>query len=491
MTGKPVFFYTKGTSYLFNFVDVGFDVSNSGVIHFGEWQSSLKKNNAKIQKNAAVAGLDGRTVSWTGDPASDPFTALMNPEIWNSIQVAYPAAVLGMGASIDSGVSRVIAAINNLPTGTPFALGGYSQGAAVMSTVLNEIMSGSLTSRAPDFLGGTMFGNPRRKVDWRGPVGGTWSGIIDSPGSTTGGHGSFPTTGNYARLTYCPDTWVEFTHPTDIFSSIGDNTNGLNWTEANKMFLQLSKSQYAGKLISSVIIPFLQDRGYAENVANDIGDAIVSICAIGGYMNDFTDAFGEPFSIGGGGHTTYPAEPPYGDPDNGLTGFQIALKYLDSLADEYVRSPSVLPPTSAGWANKLYPPATQWYDTPSAAAIAVDFDYGGERWAGDGYPIRFSSPTAVLGVSPTDKTYLSRTLTGANMRVASAPSGSPLTVEVQHWDGFTWITVGTLTIASGSVTEASISFSQSQDIGDMLRINCTSVGSSTAATGVVVDVLAV
>lgn len=74
------------------------------------------------------------------------------------------------------------------------------------------------------------------------------------------------------------------------------------------------------------------------------------------------------------------------------------------------------------------------------------------------------------------------------MRVASAPVGSALTVQVQHWNGTSWVTVGTLSIPDGSVTEATVSFSQAQVVGNMVRINCTSVGSATAATGVAVDV---
>lgn len=104
-------------------------------------------------------------------------------------------------------------------------------------------------------------------------------------------------------------------------------------------------------------------------------------------------------------------------------------------------------------------------------------------------PIRFAAAVALTGVTPTDRAYVARTLTGARMRVASAPSGSALTAQVQHYNGTSWSTIGTVTIASGSVVESVISFSQSQALGDLLRLNVTSIGSSTAATGVVVDVL--
>lgn len=104
-------------------------------------------------------------------------------------------------------------------------------------------------------------------------------------------------------------------------------------------------------------------------------------------------------------------------------------------------------------------------------------------------PIRFAAAVAITGVTPTDRAYAARTLTGARMRVASAPSGSALIADIQHYNGSSWTTIGTVTIASGSVVESVSSFSQVQVVGDLLRLTVTSIGSSTAATGVVVDVL--
>lgn len=112
----------------------------------------------------------------------------------------------------------------------------------------------------------------------------------------------------------------------------------------------------------------------------------------------------------------------------------------------------------------------------------------GATGAAGATPIRFSAPTAVTGVSATDYAYNARTLTGARMRVASAPAGSALVVDVQHWNGTTWTTIGSLTIADGSVTEATATFTQAQSAGNMVRVNCTSAGLATAATGVAVDV---
>lgn len=103
--------------------------------------------------------------------------------------------------------------------------------------------------------------------------------------------------------------------------------------------------------------------------------------------------------------------------------------------------------------------------------------------------VRFSSSIGMLGVTATDRAYDSRVLIGARMRVASAPQGSDLVAVVQHWDGFSWTDLGTLTIANGSVIEAVISFDQEQNVGNLVRCEVTSVGSTSAATGVAIDVM--
>lgn len=104
-------------------------------------------------------------------------------------------------------------------------------------------------------------------------------------------------------------------------------------------------------------------------------------------------------------------------------------------------------------------------------------------------PVRFSAAVAVVGVTGTDRAWGDRTLVGARMRVASAPAGASLTVVVQNWDGYAWANVGTLEITDGSVVEDVIEFTQVQVEGNLLRLNVTSVGSTSAATGVAVDVV--
>lgn len=291
-----------------------------------------------------VPGINGTTATWNGSgPRNDPFCNLLDPNIFTAIKVGYPALIFPTALSVNAGITNVINAINALPKGSKFMLGGYSQGAVCQSSVYNEIRSGSLVSRSSDFLGGVMFGNPRRQVNYRGPVGGTWSGAWDIPGSTTGGHGSFPTTGPFPRLSGCDERWVEFTAEDDIFSSTGDSVRGQNWVNGNNALLTMDLIG-----IISAILPWRPD--------------IEAAFALGNAVNTFVDATGKVFDVGGNGHTDYPWVPPFGNPDNGLTHYQIAVKWLTQKANEYATSPILLPPTpsttsNAGWTTNLIPPA--------------------------------------------------------------------------------------------------------------------------------------
>lgn len=337
------FFYANGTSYIWkNVLDIGFSVSLFGNFYVGN--KEINPNTS--QTNKVLAGLNGRTAYWSGGPQDDPFPSLLDPDIWDAQRVTYPAMAFPMGTSIDVGVANTIKLIRALPPGTPFCLGGYSQGAAVMSSVYNEIRSGSLTSRQDSFLGGVMFGNPRRQVDYRGSRGGTWSGQWDVPGSTTGGHGSFPSTaGNpYARLTNCdPLKWLDFAAPNDIFSSVGDTPIGLGWTAGNTAFLNLFQSEVLG---------------YFNGMIQNISDGVQAAFSLAGQEMNLIDSLGTAFKAGGAGHVTYPWQPPVGNPEGNLTSYQIALDYLNKLADQWATASVILPNTTAGWSTTLIPPGS-------------------------------------------------------------------------------------------------------------------------------------
>ena len=336
------FFYAYGTSYMWSSIlKEGLDVTMTG-----RWYIGNKELNPTTSLAVpTVAGLNGRTAKWDGGPQNDPFATLLDPDTWDAVIISYPAMAFPMSTSMNIGITNTVNAIKALAPGTPFALGGYSQGAAVMSGVYNEIRNGSLTSRQSSFLGGVMFGNPRRQVNYRGSRGGTWSGAWDIPNSTINGHGSFPNTGNYARLTNCdPLKWLDFTAPDDVFSSVGDSPNGAGWTSANSAFLSLNLAEVAGYFAS----------GMVETIAAGVQAAV----AMGGLTATVTDALGITHNNTGNGHVVYPFNPPVGNPENGLTSYQIALDYLNKMANQWATTSIILPETAVGWSTTLIPPGS-------------------------------------------------------------------------------------------------------------------------------------
>lgn len=333
---KVAFFYCNGTA----------SVGPFGLLNLvGELLQNIGLSPRKMY---TVAGLHGRTAVWQDlSPQNDPFCQLLDPNIFDARKIIYPQAAFPMDLSMDTGISTVINSINDLPAGTKFMLGGFSQGAAVMSSVYNEIRAGSLTSRNSDFLGGVMFGNCRRQVDYRGSVGGTWSGALDVPGSTTGGHGVFPATGPYARLTNCePSRWIEFVYYGDVAAAVGDTPAGSTLTAIMDSVTGLGRSDIVGNIFTA------WTNGAAAKAALEANTVAL----------DAVDATGLAFKAEGGGHVSYPWFPPPGNPDNGLTAYQIAIRFLETKALESAKAPVLLPsqpstPSNAGWSTTLIPPA--------------------------------------------------------------------------------------------------------------------------------------
>jgi hypothetical protein len=133
-------------------------------------------------------------------------------QYWDLINVSYPAAIIGYSESVTQGVALVIDQINS--NAGPFALGGLSQGAQVMSEVYKEILTGSLVHRSADFLGGFASGNPERQAGHTLP----FSNAIDP-----GGHGIAPLAN---RLTGSESRWWEFCAVGDLITVAFDDAVG-------------------------------------------------------------------------------------------------------------------------------------------------------------------------------------------------------------------------------------------------------------------------
>lgn len=131
----------------------------------------------------------------------------VDPDIFEVEGVEYPSLAFPMGASIDIGVANGIARINEHQGA--FVLWGVSQGAAVVSSIYNELRSGSMTSRRDDFLGAVCYGNPFRE-----------EGVIFPGGTDPGGHGI---AGDDMRLVGTESLIWEFARAGDIIAvNFGD-----------------------------------------------------------------------------------------------------------------------------------------------------------------------------------------------------------------------------------------------------------------------------
>ena len=369
---RASFFYCHGTNYIFNimvpFIGSIVSLDNSLV---------LRVRNSAINPNkpvsATIAGLNGKTYSWDLSPAADPFPTMLDPELWDErVMVAYPAQIILGGASIDYGRDRMIEKILAMPKGKKFAIGGFSQGAAVASGVymsgLKPGTSGPLESRRADFLGATCFGNPRRQINHRGAGGqfGTFSGSWYDPDVDLGAGGCFPDTGPWGRLTGCEDKWVEFVAPGESITGNGNSLIEQRW--------QL----LSGAFLGAVDVPAFVNAVTAE--LQQTIEVVSELLAGDGFgrilPNFFVDAAGALRDVGGGGHTHYAILPPpnaagevatTSQQINGVTyytpvgdtSYQCALKFLNGLARDYQTAPLVVPPTKAtGWSTTLIPPAS-------------------------------------------------------------------------------------------------------------------------------------
>ena len=347
---KPIFYYANGTAYAFNWL--AFEVSQDfqNIKLFGKPIGQIHES-----PTIHVKGLNGQFHLWSGGIPNDPFPLLLDSNLWQYKRVPYPASMIFMGPSIEAGMNWVLNDIQKYPIGTPFALGGYSQGAAVMSCVYNALRDTRLRSRRHDLRAVVTFGNPMREKNHRWPGASSWDGACDVPGSKTGGHGTFPSindiglnlyTRRFARLVNTEPFFWDFVMPNEVISGVGDSANGKFLSAWTKMGLTLNP------------LWALSDMGKAMALWNQFGVAPptapqdTSSSSPTYRQVKFTDPkTGATGYMAGGGHIMYPHfPPPAADgsiPTTGDTCYQIAAKYINSIGAQISTEGKYVAPTAA------------------------------------------------------------------------------------------------------------------------------------------------
>lgn len=336
----PVLYYACGTNYI--------------------WNTPPIVIGGSVQPSIHIKGLDGKIILWEGGIPGDPFPLLLEPTLWNYERVQYPAQGLLAGLSIEAGVDFIISRVTQTPVGTPFAVGGYSQGAGVASRIYNECRQGRLVDRRADLRAVVTFGNVMREKGHTFPGSSGYSGACDVPGDTRNGHGFFPTWESndffglltspfiqrFARLRNTEDLVWDFTMPNEVVSGMGSSTpESMFFQNLIGDGLRLSPlgliASAAAAALNGVIAKIAQWGVAPPGVPQSNGNVRV------------VDALTGAVSYrAGGGHVMYPFYPPPNSdgsiPTSGDTCYQLAAKYLNTVGarifDE--QNPTVAAPTS-------------------------------------------------------------------------------------------------------------------------------------------------
>lgn len=146
---------------------------------------------------------------------ADQLGGLATVPLINWVPINYPAAVYPMGASVNTGVANLVAAIASTPVGTPKGFAGYSQGAIVTSTVWRDYVlspTGQLNAYLNDFeAGGTVnWGNPLR-CPTIPANGNTYAGWAQQSGGGISGT-------NDLTAAQTPSWWYDFADPNDLYT---------------------------------------------------------------------------------------------------------------------------------------------------------------------------------------------------------------------------------------------------------------------------------
>ena len=324
----PIFYYANGTAF-------GSNIFNNELLPFSGTTGSYQ-----------VKGVNGEYYDWTGYIPDDPFPRLLSPSLWQYARVPYPASGLAMAYSIKVGIDWVVnQVLTTTSPGTAFAAGGYSQGACVAAGVVQETLgSGRLASRAADLRACVTFGNPVRETNHTFLGASGYSGAVDIPGSTTGGHGLFPAN---LRMQNTPSYMWDFVMPNEIITCVGDSF-------PDGQFIQ----NWVGGAITPALTLFPTLLGAAAFLILAGRFAVAPLSVARNALNLAQAVVTNPLTgatsfLDGGGHVLYPFfPPPNADgiiPPSGDTCYQIAARYLNNVGAQIYDQmhPTVPAPTTS------------------------------------------------------------------------------------------------------------------------------------------------
>lgn len=351
---RPRFYYAQGTSY-------GFNGGEPTLINYLLNGGNPFILGANGPANRWIKGVNNDFYYW-GDFPNDVFPDIIDQTLWESKKVPYPASGIFIGPSIEIGVEWVIADILTTPVGTPFAMGGYSQGAAVMSRVYQETRSGRLTDRRHDLRAMVTFGNPMREAGHTYPGSSGYSGACDIPGDTRSGHGSFPSAqqaflfpyvSRFARLQNTDDFVWDFTMPNEVISGVGDSADGIYLQIQTLLGLQLIPIFAAIGLGRMGDLWSLFGQGLLDGVIQTARLITGVIQDATGLIKVIDPKTGDIGWVPGGGHVMYPSFPPPNSdgsiPSTGQTCYQLAASYINRTGQQIYDqlNPSIPQPTTA------------------------------------------------------------------------------------------------------------------------------------------------
>lgn len=173
-----------------------------------EWFSQPAPTVQNVAPQVTVFLVDGShdmldvdnepTIPLPDNPLMSVLSGLLDTSACTIQMIDWPVTQLPMYNSVLIGKQSLMQAVGPL-TG-PFILVGYSQGAAVVSLVLEEIQSGTMMGYQDQLAAGVTFGNPMRQ-------GGKFAPVQTDPGNS----------GIWAdhQLTNTPSSWWDFALPGD------------------------------------------------------------------------------------------------------------------------------------------------------------------------------------------------------------------------------------------------------------------------------------